>query len=60
MFKRKEQNNTQTNVSCPKMVGVQMRKHFANNKIDAISFFYLQVCDSDSEYKEDETVLNVH
>lgn len=58
MIRRKEQNNAQTNASCPKMLGVQMQKHFAYNKIHAISFSYLQVYDS--EYKEDETVKNVH
>lgn len=33
MVKRKEQNNAQTNVSCPKMVGVQMYKCFVCNKM---------------------------
>lgn len=41
MVKRKEQNNTQTNASCPKMVWVQRYKHSAYNKIHAVSFSYL-------------------
>lgn len=41
MVKRKEQNNAQTNDSCPKMVEVKMHKYFAYDKIDFISFSYL-------------------